>query len=109
MGPKPGSMPVLQWGWRNCRLRFRSRSKLRSRLARNSFRRALDRTASTGAGGPIHLRNNGYTQIFTDKQYHIICPAGIPDGATLPPPLPDVLSSQAQVKLSARRRIVAIA
>src|SRR6266576_5130301 len=56
----------------------------------------------------VALRFHSRAQIVTDKQHHIIRPTGITDGSALPPPLPDMLSSQAQIKFGVRRRIIAV-
>src|SRR5260370_22060754 len=54
------------------------------------------------------LWSDGLTQIQTYKQIHQIRSAGITDSTALPPPLPDVLSSQARVKLCVLGGIVTI-
>src|SRR6266576_4981565 len=56
----------------------------------------------------VALRFHSRTQIVTDKQHHIIRTTGITDGSALPPPLPDMLSSQAQIKFGVRRRIITV-
>ncbi len=49
-----------------------------------------------------------YTQTFLNEQAHIVRTAGITNSTAIPPPLPDMLGSQAEIKLRVRRWSTAI-
>src|SRR5437763_9394391 len=91
MEMKQDNITARQLAWLNSPLVFLLRLKPKSKSQSNNS-----------------LRCHSRAQIVTDKQHHIIRTAGITNGSALPPPLPDMLSSQAKIKFGVRRRIITV-
>src|SRR5260370_39466799 len=58
--------------------------------------------------GAINRPLRSHTQITANEQGHIVRPIGAAKWATLPPPLPDMLGSQAKIELRTGRWVVTI-